>query len=265
MSSMDERIQFFTDTATLAIFDNEMLASRLSDDGDWWCFDFASIDEVKEGKISLISLGGDGTFVVRITDGELLPVEQDYAIMRFQDLGVEIVSGSMFVGNGECIPGEDFSTSPENIENGEGRFISLSPGKYSLEVYLIDWFDSPNYWNSEYKTPDNAPADIVILVRSRDKSFKAYQHEPHLVPDSSEFLFESVNRVVGPIPGMLLETKVWKNSKGLTLKDCGPLNYKPIAEDYSKMQWKDKVRIKVVSVDHEKKTMDVEYLETVNS
>lgn len=76
---MDEVINFFTDTATLAIFDCSLLSHRLNDDCDWWCGSFEDIEEVKKGDVSLISLGADGVYKVRVTDGELSDEERDYA------------------------------------------------------------------------------------------------------------------------------------------------------------------------------------------
>lgn len=261
---MDETIKFFTDTATLAIFDNEMLKARIKDNCDWWCGDFSSLEEVIEGKVSLVALGGDGVFSVRATDGDLNSIEKDYAKMVVS-LGFEVSSSNVFIGKGECLPGEDFETSPENLEEGEGGFISIEPGKYNIAVYLIDWFESPDYWNPDYETPDNAPADIVLVIRKREFNFPGIKGEPRLISDEDNFLFESSTRKIGPEPGMILETKVWKNPKGLTLKECGPLDYKPVLTELDEIQWKDKIKIRVKSVDHENETMEVEYIDTVNS
>jgi Family of unknown function (DUF6386) len=135
---MNEIITFFTDTATLAIFDSKILRDRVGDGGDWWCLDFTSIEEVTDGRISLLSLGGDGTFSVRVTDGDLSPVEKDYAKMALSPLGFEVVSSNVFVGKGECLPGEGFETSPENLAKYEGKFLSVKPGKYNIDAFLID-------------------------------------------------------------------------------------------------------------------------------
>jgi hypothetical protein len=105
----------------------------------------------------------------------------------------------------------------------------------------------------------------VLVIRKREGEFPGVKDEPRLVSDSNKFLFESSTRKVGPEEGMILETKVWKNPKGLTLKECGPLDYKPMLVAFGDIQWKDRVRIKVKSVDHENETMVVEYIDTINS
>lgn len=104
---MDHEITIRTDTATLAVFDPEVLAGRLDDDADWWCTGSPAPEEVRRGDFALFGLGGDGVFTVRVTDGGLLPAERAYASDHFA-LGVVVRSASLFVGPAEFVPAEEF-------------------------------------------------------------------------------------------------------------------------------------------------------------
>ena len=51
---MEQTFKFFTDTATLAAFDPQVLEHRVDDQVDWWCLDFSELDEVQTGTIALV-------------------------------------------------------------------------------------------------------------------------------------------------------------------------------------------------------------------
>ena len=260
---MNELINFSTGTATLAIYDATNLSSRLNDYSDWWCFDIDELEEVSNGTISIVSLPGDGKYKVRLTDGDLLPEEHDYASCLVEPLGLNVKSSQVFIGQGESLPADGFMPKEDSIKDYEGRFLNIPPGNYDLSIYLISWFNSPKYWNEEYLTPADSPPDIVIIIKERTSDFPGVNNEPHLDSLGSEFLFDSPSRKIGPEPGMTLTTKVWKNPDGLTLKECGPLNYKPMLGNFEGINWKDRIRILVKSVNHNNKLMEVEYIETI--
>jgi hypothetical protein len=72
---MNETIRFGTDTATLAVFDPALLASRVADAADWWCGSFHSVPEVTAGRIALFGLGSDGVYKLRVTSQDLTSAE----------------------------------------------------------------------------------------------------------------------------------------------------------------------------------------------
>jgi hypothetical protein len=63
---MNSQFRFFTDTATLAVFDPERLKHRADAESDWWCLDFLQLEEIRSGSVALVALGGDGAYRVRI-------------------------------------------------------------------------------------------------------------------------------------------------------------------------------------------------------
>jgi hypothetical protein len=249
---MDYTILCPTDTATLAVFDPAVLAPRTSDVCDWWTDDFRTVPEVASGQIGLLSLSGDGVYKVRFTDGSLTDSEASYASERVV-LGLTVVSGNVFVGPGECLPGE--GTFPELTDANDGRFfVSVPPGTYLLELTAIAWDDSPDWYVPPGEpVPIGAPADIVIRIQPRppDTAFAPPQSEPRVFSKFEGWLFPDLPRQLGPMPGMLLSTTVVRRRDDLVLKPCGPLGYRPILPDMAGLNWNDRILIEVLTVDHE--------------
>jgi hypothetical protein len=260
---MNRLVRFFTDTATLAVFDPEQIEHRSDDDADWWCVDFSQVDEIRSGSIALVSLGADGVYQARLTENGLSADERDYAAECVAGLGVEVCSGNVFIGPGECLPGDGSRFNQSEAERG--MLCEISIGLYSIDIYAINWFDSPRWWTEDHHPPNDAPADYVITLRPRSGPFAAINSEPRFSGTSDSFLFESSTRQIGPRPGMILTTKVRKGPDGLALKDCGPCHYRATLLDYSQVAWTDTIRFKVVAVDHNAKEMTGEFIETVKS
>jgi hypothetical protein len=258
---MDRTFRFFTDTATLAIFDPRRLERRIHDEADWWCLDFSQLDEIQSGAIALVSLGADGAYQARVTDTDLNTDERDYAAECVAGLGVEVVSGKLFMGPGECLPGGASRFDASDADRG--ILCEISDGAFSVDVYAIHWFDSPRWWTEDHHPPDDAPADFVILLRPRSGPIAAINSEPRFRGIADRFLFDSATCQIGPQPGMILTTKVRRGPSGLALKDCGPGNYRATLLDYSQVAWTDTIRFQVISVDHNAKEITGKFIETV--
>jgi hypothetical protein len=260
---LDRTLSFSTDTATLAIFDQEVLCARIDDEGDWWIGNPLSVSEVQAGDIALVRLGGDGTYRIRVTDGPLTADERDYANAVTATLGVRIASGRFFMGQGEALPGEGFQATLSTIAPGQGAFIPLGRGSFDVLVYRIAWEDSPRWWSESTVIATDAPPDLVVTVAPRSRQFSAPVSQPRLLGNSATFLFASATRAIGPVPGMRLATSVRKAPSGLTLAPCGPCSYRPTLIDYESVSWRDRIIFRVLSVDHATKTMTGAFEERV--
>jgi hypothetical protein len=258
---LDHTLTFATDTATLAIFDPEVLRHRIDDD-DWWTGNALAIPELLAGDIALSGLGGDGVYAVRVTDGDLRPDERDYANQVTPVLGIRIQSGKCFIGAAEALPGEGLLISPQSAEDCPGEFIDLPKACFDARIYAIGWHDSPRWWRESGSAPD-APADLVVTLAPRRSAFVAPTSAPRNFGHGNAFLFDSATRVLGPAPGMRLATKVMKSPTGLTLAPCGPCSYKPSLTDYSAVEWRDRIVIRVISVDPATKTMTASFEEKI--
>ena len=261
---MDLQSRFFTDTATLAIFDPERLRHRAEAESDWWCTDLLQLEEFRSGSVALVGLGGDGAYRVRITDGEMTSDERDYAAGAVRSLGVEVVSGKLFLGPAECMPGGGSGFTPADAERG--LLLEAENGRYGVDLFAIEWSDSPRWWRDDRSVPDDAPADIVAVLRPRLTPFAEIGAEPRLDFCAEAYIFESATRRVGPEPGMILTTKVRRGtSNELCLKECGPCGYRASLVDYSGVAWKDTIRLRVLGVDHDRKQIVGEFVEKVES
>lgn len=252
---MNVEIVYATDTATIAVFDPALLASRVGDEVDWWTDAFDQLPEVAGGKIALAGLGSDGFYRVRVTDSpELTQDERSYAAVKVT-LGVEVVSGRIFVGAAEHLPAGDGSTDLEELA---AFVVPLPNGKYKAEIYRIVWQGAADWMvPAGQPIPDSAPPDLVLVLQPRTK-FAKPKEEPRLV-GSGTWLFPKEPRQVGPVPGLLVETVVVARGTERVLRWAGPGNYRPVLADMSQVAWKERIEVRVLgSVDHEEQTFACE-------
>lgn len=251
-------MQFATDTATLALFDPELLADRVRDASGWWCVDFLSLERVVRGDIALIGLGGDGVFKVRMTNGELTSSERAYAA-DFVPLGVRVTSGLLFVGPGEHLPGEGFLPQPGDRETA-ALFCPVNTDTYSAEVYGIVWHDAPDWYVAPgAEVPESAPPDVVVRLTPREGEFVPPTTEPRIFVETADrWIFPEEPRRLGPVPGMTLRTRVVRRRDDLVLKPCGPRDYRPILKTTTDLDWNDEIDVRVVAVNHETREFEAE-------
>ena len=257
---MDQIFRVMTDTATIAIFDEGLRRDPLASGLDWWALPLNEVPEVARREAALVSLGADGVYVVRMTDGELTDVERAYAGEVVRGLGFIATSGRVAVGPGEALPEPgSASTFPDE----SCAVLEIDPGAYQVDAYSINWFDSPRWWRDGRVVRDEAPAEIVLVVRPRTLTLPPLVQEPRLWMLGNSWVFPDEPREVGPAPGMLLVTTVRKGPNGLSLKDCGPSQYAATLSDYSAVRWKDRIRFRVTSVDHAARTLVGEFIEKI--
>jgi hypothetical protein len=257
---IERHVEFATDTATLALFDPAVLSARLNDVCDWWSDDFSSLPEVSAGKITLVSLSADGVYKVRVTDEELAPAERAYASGVVQ-LGLEVVSGHVFVGPGEQLPAEGVQPSPTS-QAAARFFLEVAPGSYEIHAYSVAWEVSPDWYPTPGQPPETpVPPDVVVVMRRRDGEFAGCAGEPRLFADADlNWLFPSDDRRIGPVAGMVLETTVVRRRDDLLLKPCGPMGYRPVLTSMSGLEWQQRVRLRVLAVNHDAKEFAAELL-----
>ena len=247
---VDASLSIMTDCAGFWIFDPAVVAGYPGDDLD--TFGFANIEGVQQGEFTGFSLGGDGVYRIRVTDGELTQDERDYAAGILRGLRVRVTSGKL------CIGGYGF----QNTDEGYASF-ALEPGLYAIDAHEILWDVSPRWRREDGPVPEDAPPDFVLLLRRQPLGGEPYElperelrldtlYLPFI--DEEPFAFPSTTREVGTQPGTVLTSMVIKSPKaphGFRLKDCGIEGYKAELDDYTGLEWQDKVRFRVTGIDHE--------------
>lgn len=136
-----------------------------------------------------------------------------------------------------------------------------------MDVYGTKWSASPRWWTEDLAAPDDAPADLVVVLKPRPEhvGFAGVAEEPRIDTWSDAYLFASETRRLGPEPGMLLTTRVRRGpSNELVLKSCGPGHYEASLDDFSPVAWKDTIRLRVLRVDHAAKRLVGEFVEKVD-
>jgi hypothetical protein len=238
--AMDHTFTFSTDTATLVVGDPALIRDHARRDANWWRHE----RESRHGQTAVIRLGGDGVYKIRITDQNLSFDEAAYA-SEVVTLGLEVASGELFVGPLEYLPGE--------VTLPEGCFtFSLPAEEYALNAYSVAWHDAPDWFVlPDGRSPDSAPADVALVIAPRTKSIVAPATEPRLFGTTRGWVFPELPRRLGPTPGMELSTSVVRRRDDLVLKPCGPAGYRPVIHDMSTLRWRDRVRLRVLNVDHD--------------
>jgi hypothetical protein len=248
-----------TDAATIALFDPAVLVHRDKSEECWWSGLATKITEIAKGDIGLVGTGGDGCFSVRVQTGEMSGTERDYAKLHSSQ-GVRVISGRLYVGKGECLPG--YGALYPDVSDGSGLYVDLPNGTYQLRVYEVDWTQSGKWWDEEGPVSQNAPPDYVVTINEGVPVIDFHNGSQGLI--DSKFAFDSADRQIGPIAGQILRTKVYKSDSGLVLNECGPCLLKPIPQNWEGVKWLDKVQIRVLNVNLRQKTMSVEILRVLN-
>lgn len=252
MTKIDASITYSTDCATLILYDVEIARAAGLTDPDIWMVDFAQLEAVRDGRVAIAALGGDGVYKVRITDGNLTQDERDYAVRCLKPLGLKVESGRIDVS------GYSFDERCE-------RCVDVPRGSYSVALYEISYWQSPRWWREDQRTPDNAPADYVAVLTPYDGPLTIPDELrlDHLIDWKSgptNYLFDSSTRVIGPRIGMELVSTVRKSGNGFLLKECGPGDYRATLTNYDGLSRKDQVRFRVVSVNHDEETIQGELI-----
>ena len=252
---MNRTLRVVTDTATIAMFDPSDRGQLPGGGSGLWDVPLHQVPGVARGDMALVSVGSDGIYRVRVTDEGLTGAERAYASEVVHGLGVRTNSGALAIAGAEALSGHEPGAPLDD-------YCKVKAGAYNVDAYRIDWSDAPQWWREDGVAPEDAPPDLVLSLQPRTSPVPPLAQEPRLGwAVSRSWAFPGEPREVGPMPGMLLTTTVRKGPKGLILKECGPGNYAATLADYSAVEWKDRVRFRVISVDHEAESMVGEFVE----
>ncbi len=160
-------IPFETDLGVLVAFDPEVLRPRARDASAWWRdVDAASVPEVAEGRAAILPLGHEGAFRCALRVGAATAEEERLTVGRLEGLGLEVTSGEVFVGAAERLPGDGKGERILAIP-GTGAHFPVEPGRWSLEVRVLDWREDDAFYDEDNEPLASAPADFLLLVTPR--------------------------------------------------------------------------------------------------
>lgn len=152
---MIERIEFFTDTAEVCVFDPDCLRHRLQDAADWWTVPSQALLEMNAGNVMFVDVGDDGEYVL---DVDLAPAEQGSG-GGVESL-VSCLSGRLFVGPAEETTGGEVEPDPSL----GGRFFEIPPGTYRVRVAEKDAFHLAVSVRGVGGPPENRHSNLLRLI-----------------------------------------------------------------------------------------------------
>lgn len=153
-----------TDLATLAVFDAEVLQHRSRQKGDWWRQGpLVELEELQDGRAALVPIGKEGRYRLEFRRGELSELQRGLVVGSVRGLGVEVRSGELFAGVAERLPGDGRGGRLSGIP-GTGELYQVDPGRYALEVHVLDWRKEDAYFDEDAEPLPDAPADFVLVL-----------------------------------------------------------------------------------------------------
>lgn len=271
----DKTYTFITDAASMAVFDPTVIIDRVEDDVVWFAASqFHELKEVVAGDCAIVGLGNDGGYKIRVTQEELTEEEKAFAKDKAH-LGLKIVSGNLVVGALEVLPGGNIYTTFESINDLQGGFIDIPNGEYDLHIYGLDYNilnELPD--DADIALQDSLP-DIVVVITPRTEKFVAPAEENVFFIDTDKpFLFASplrkkilAKRRGAQLIGKRIKAKVYKSTTsehGFSLREHDsnwPNGYDVELEDYSQIQWKDRLVLEITAVDKTRKLLTAKVVE----
>jgi hypothetical protein len=186
IQSIDTKLEFSVDTATVAFLDPQTLKHRATDE-DWWVsFDDEPLPEIDKGQMTLFSTGIDGFYSMRLTTNpDLTALEKKYCVQLIERAGVEITSGLLAIGDAAIVPGYDEDLALPNTDRGNASYYHLQPGKYDMAIYCLDLL-------SDDENPEvEGLTDFVVYITPRSDAKFTFKGDLNVDLASGEFLFRS--------------------------------------------------------------------------
>ena len=127
MKSFSQLVSVSTETGTIAFFEPDRVPFE-----DYFADEpFTYLTYMKEGKLLLLSIGGDGVVVIAVEIVDSLPGDRSEAV----EGRLEVKSGRIYFGPGESLPqnDEEFEEKPDR-----GDWLSIPAGKYHYVLSMIE-------------------------------------------------------------------------------------------------------------------------------
>ncbi|MCA8924465.1 MAG: hypothetical protein KDD82_21825, partial [Planctomycetes bacterium] len=160
-----------TDVASVATaagyvvaYDPDQLRHKIKEPRSWYEGDPLGTSERRAGRYAVWPLGKlRGTHSFRLRFGALTEREQEYDQGTTDPAPLEVLGQQVFVGPLERLPGDGFGERLSRIEDG-GDLYSVAPGRYAIQVHVLDWRPDDRFWTEENEPTADAPPDFVVTL-----------------------------------------------------------------------------------------------------
>lgn len=178
---MSNVIPFSTEKAALAVFDPEVLQGRVRESADWWHRQPQHVvEEVAEGQIGVFPIGRHGSYRTALRVGEgPNEDEQPYAVAEAEGHGLSVVSGHVFVGAVERLPGDGMGQMISQIPD-TGELLEVPVGSYAIVVHVLHWREDDDFYDEENEVLAHAPPDYLVELRPVPERLQVRSSPPPL-------------------------------------------------------------------------------------
>jgi hypothetical protein len=161
---LERQVEVVTETASIAIFDPEMLAPRKDDRDDWYAIEREQLAELRRGRLVLLPVPHDGRFTVRFTWRACNAAERRHVVGENDRCWVEVSSGELY-----CTALENAPAGGRHASASREQVLNVPAGRYRLHCAALD-----------LDHPENL-SDMVIRLIALDPS--ARPPRPSEVPE----------------------------------------------------------------------------------
>ena len=178
---MSNVIPFSTEKAALAVFDPEVLQGRVRESADWWHRQPQHVvEEVAEGQIGVFPIGRHGSYRTALRVGEgPNEAEQPYVVAAAEGHGLSVVSGRVFVGAVERLPGDGMGQIISQIPD-TGELLEVPEGNYAIVVHVLHWRDEDAFYDEDNEVLGHAPPDYLVELRPVEARLQVRSSPPPL-------------------------------------------------------------------------------------
>jgi hypothetical protein len=141
----DRTLNLGAEAASFYLFHPDDLQHRKASPSEWVLYEFALAPEFAAGNLVTFSTGADGTYRLRLTQGDLTAREKKSYSCSW-DFRYRVRHGRVLVDSGEFIPADrvsDLEGLPPGVSVGggpipEGQWFAITNGDYKVTVNAID-------------------------------------------------------------------------------------------------------------------------------
>lgn len=172
-----------TEVASIYMFHPDDLQHRKSSPMGWSSYGFTVEPEFGAGNLVAFVTGSDGTYQVRLTEGELTARERKYFSCAWE-FRYKVRHNGVLIDGGEFLPedrGHHLEESP-----AEDQWYAIANGNYKVTVSAIDWSSEPGAVDSQLRATKNALSAYVIQFKKVDKfdAIAVAPSSPRLEPEA---------------------------------------------------------------------------------
>ncbi len=159
----DHTVSVASNWGTIVLFDPGLLQDRVKDSSRWWREDPLGTAERRGGRLALWPISARASsrsYRFRLAT-EVREDELPFVCGSSEPAPLLVEGEEVFLGPIERLPGDGGGDRLPAIPE-QGQLVRLGPGRYSVQVHVLDWQGEERFWNEDNEPTADAPPDFVI-------------------------------------------------------------------------------------------------------